>query len=650
MRRPRQPSTLLEKLLIAGLVLYGLVVSWPYVQPGVHGAENWRLLWSAGALFFVMALAVMLTDVLGMIQKALRTFRALSPKPSAASASWLTVPQAIKAGLGGSKGMLLGLLEGQPISIENAIHGLLCAPARKGKTTSFIMNALCRNLGMSRVVADMKGELAAQTAWLIRWVQWQKVIIVNPAGKFGLENACYNPLIILLDDLEAHPRDVMADAASLAKQLIPVPPGGERDPYWPNGTRKLLVLLIVGLCALRKSSEATLTNAFTILSDNEAFEKLIIEARLSEVLEGELASFAASVAATWEEQPKHFESFREGALQVLAPFGPSGHLAHAMARCDFRFADLKKTRITLFLICDYSRMDVFAPWVRLMIWAAFRELIRSDSARPVRFLLDEFTNCRLPGLPEALTALGGYGVRCWMVVQELEEIVRVYGKESLATILSQTDVKQFFGVASQETARLVSQMLGEEELPAESFGMGQGLGETPNLSLGRMRRPLLTPDQVRRLPEDEQILFIQNLPPARALKVGYHEISPWRYLVSNNPLHGGKRYLGKVKLRLGWDTAKATKAGTRKIARTKRPVIRPALTALASITAVKPLILVGAAALVIQTYGWPHLLWEYDRRGTWCRYLGIPGISEGIVTRGGDHCPLIHWSKGGSAQ
>ncbi|MEM1275314.1 MAG: hypothetical protein AAGH74_02225 [Pseudomonadota bacterium] len=120
--------------------------------------------------------------------------------------------------------------------------------------------------------------------------------------------------------------------------------------------------------------------------------------------------------------------------------------------------------------------------------------------------------------------------------------------------------------------------------------------------------------------------------------------------MSNNPLHGGKRYLGKVKLRLGWGTAKATRAGTRKIARTKRPVIRPALTALASVTAVKPLILVGATALVIQTYGWPHLLWEYDRRGTWCLYLGIPGISEGIVTRGGDHCPLIHWSKGGSAQ
>ncbi|MEM9099577.1 MAG: TraM recognition domain-containing protein [Pseudomonadota bacterium] len=47
-----------------------------------------------------------------------------------------------------------------------------------------------------------------------------------------------------------------------------------------------------------------------------------------------------------------------------------------------------------------------------------------------------------------------------------QEIVRVYGKESLATILSQTDVKHFFGVASQETARLVSQMLGEEELPS----------------------------------------------------------------------------------------------------------------------------------------------------------------------------------------
>ncbi|MEM6974057.1 MAG: hypothetical protein AAF577_14750 [Pseudomonadota bacterium] len=146
----------------------------------------------------------------------------------------------------------------------------------------------------------------------------------------------------------------------------------------------------------------------------------------------------------------------------------------------------------------------------------------------------------------------------------------------------------------------------------------------------------------------EQILFIQNLPPARALKVGYHEISPWRRLVANNPLHGGKRHLGKVKLRLRRGEARATKVGTRRVARERRNILGPLVTALASVTAVKPLVLVGAAALVIQFYGWPHLLWEYDRRGLWCSYLGLPVVSGFIVTRGGDHCPLIHWSKGGT--
>ncbi|MGE1076394.1 TraM recognition domain-containing protein, partial [Pseudomonas fragariae (ex Marin et al. 2024)] len=87
--------------------------------------------------------------------------------------------------------------------------------------------------------------------------------------------------------------------------------------------------------------------------------------------------------------------------------------------------------------------------------AALKELIREDNAVPVHFILDEFTNYKLPGLPNALTALAGYGVHCWMIVQELSEIARVYGHEALKTILSQTDVKQLFGITSIETATMV---------------------------------------------------------------------------------------------------------------------------------------------------------------------------------------------------
>ena len=651
MRAPNQngAGSALGRLLITSAIGYGLYVTWPIVS-GVN-SEEWQLYaWGGGALVAGLGVASALRDMAALTQNVHRTFRAMRPKLSNASASWLTKRQARKAGLAKTAGLFLGIVDGQPLFLSDGVHGLICAPARKGKTTSFVMPAIIHDFGASKIVADMKGDLAAQTSELIAARDNQSVIILNPAHKFDLGNAAYNPMQIILDDLEHAKEDVISDAWSMAMQLIPQAPGGDRDPFWPNGTRKMLVFVIVSLCVLFDEAEANLPRAFELLGDNDEFEKLLQQARGSDVLAGELSKLASNIASTWDDNPKHFESFREGAIQSLTAFGPSGRLAPSMTHCDFRFRDLKSRTCTLFMVCDYSRMDVFAPWLGLLMWAALKELIREDSDVPVHFILDEFTNYKLSGLPNALTALGGYGVRCWMVVQELKEIARVYGNEALSTILSQTDVKQFFGVSSLETAQLVSKMLGEEELSSESFGLGAEVLGMPTLSLGKRTKPLMTPDEVRRLPDDEQIIFLKNLPPIRALKAGYQEISPWRKVVAANPLHGGKHFLGKVKLKINGNGAAATRFGTRMVKRAKRPLLRPIFAALGLLLPSKQAVGPAALVVVILTLGLPHLRIQYTASHSWCRYVGLPVVSESFDTHGQDNCPLIIWKKLGETQ
>lgn len=273
---PQKPgSGLIQKLLVTTALGVGLYQRWPLVQPGSFGSEWWGYAWGGGALIFAFGVFAVVADLSTLIVKLGRTFRALRPKRSAASASWLTKRQARKAGLTKTRGLFLGILEGQPLFIPNAVHGLLCSPARKGKTTGFVMAALCHDIGISRIVADMKGELAAQTARIIEERHGQNVIIVNPGHKFGLGNAAYNPVQIVLDALENAPEDVIADAWSLAYQLVPTPPGGDRDPFWPSGTRKLIVFIVAALCVLRDGTQANLPRAFAILGDNEEFERLL---------------------------------------------------------------------------------------------------------------------------------------------------------------------------------------------------------------------------------------------------------------------------------------------------------------------------------------------------------------------------------------
>lgn len=651
-RRTDHGNRLVVKALITALVTYALIAMYPYISgPSVPEIELY--LYGGVTLFALAAAFGTLVELIGFVSRFARHIRALSASDTLASSGWLDVNSARKAGLTAAKGLFLGILQGKPLFLPNPVHGLTCAPARKGKTTSFVMPALVHDIGTSRLVTDMKGELAVQTAKLIADVHGHLVVILNPAHTFGLSNASYNPLQIILDDLEDTPEDAIADARSLALQLHPDPKGGAREPFWPEGTRKVLTFTFIALAALREEAETNLPSVFALLTQKTLLDTLIQEAKESDILAGELSGLAHDLEDLRSTTGNMFDSFREGAVQSLAAFGPSGRLAASTQSCDFRFRDLKREKMTIFMVADPSRMDVFAPWIGVLVWAALKELIREKNDIPVQLILDEFTNYVLEGLPNALTALGGYGIRVWMIVQELEEIARVYGRDSLATILSQSDAKQFFGVGSYETAKRVSELLGQITIPVEQFGMGVEIGEMPSTSISQTTRDLLNPDEVRRLPNDEQILIIGNLKPIKAMKVGYQEVTPWRTQVAPNPLHGGgEPFIGDEKMRLVSGRFKATRAGTRKTPRDNKK-LRLALSAIALDLVPGPLmacLLVGAA--VIWSFGSPHLRIQYSFTGsyaqpnyTWCEYYGLPVIGERFELIAPAHCPVIYWKR-----
>lgn len=640
------------RLLSTSAIGYGLHQTWPIVAPASHAPEWMTFAWAGVALICAKSSLSLLGGVAQGLTKLSRSYRALRPRLPSSSAKWLTPRQARKAKLGKTEGVFLGILEGQPLFINDAVHSLICAPSRKGKTTSFVMPALCHDIGASRLVTDMRGDLAYQTAHICREDHDHEVITLNPAHKFSLGNASYNPMQIILDDLRDTPEDAIADTWSLAKQLHKTPQGGDRDPFWPNGTRKLLVFVIIGLCTLREEFEANLPNTFNILGDDSDLLRLLNDALNSDILAGEVSKLASNILSTWKENPKHNESFREAAVQSLASFGPSGRIAPSIESCDFRFRDLKRKKMTIFIICDPSRMDVFEPWIGILIWAALKELIREDNAIPVHFLMDEFTSFKISELPTALTALGGYGIHLWIIVQALLELQRVYGFESMKAVLSQCDCIAFFGVNSDETAQLVSNMLGKCEETKENFGLGTDLEDMPSLSIGDNAHPLMVPDQLRRMPDDEIIMFIKNLDPIRALKVGYQEVAPWRLRVKASPMFGDKPFLGKVKMRMKASRARATLAGRRKIDRNKRPLFRPLISTLAGLVSGGTVLLLAVSWFAVSTYGWPHLRITYNYRGsaaypvyTRCQYIGLPLVGASFTLTAPATCPIIIWQK-----
>ena len=171
----------------------------------------------------------------------------------------------------------------------------------------------------------------------------------------------------------------------------------------------------------------------------------------------------ASLAAHIRESAEQFADFRQGALQALDIFDPLGWLADAVSGNDVEFAKLKEGKTTVYLVIPQDKIATHGTWLGLVTRQAITKVARSQGNNEVLFMLDESANMgRLSGLAESLTALPGLGVRVWMFVQELSELIRIYGPHTTRTVLMRL-------ADAQNTKKALTKQLGDVDQQIESL-------------------------------------------------------------------------------------------------------------------------------------------------------------------------------------
>lgn len=545
------PRPLIVVMLLTALAAWGAVSLWGWID---FGPEQWQFYIPALLAAYAAFHSIMIyLRINAFVMNQLLRRKAFQKTTSKGSAGWAEPKELQKAGLYDTRGVFLGADQrGKPLFFDGEGHGLVLSPAGGGKTISFCVPNLL-HLDLPMIVTDLKGTLACITKKTREKIFKQKVYCINPAQLFTDilgKPARYNPLQILLDAwIAGQFKDIIADARAIALQLLPEPKNAGENAYFRAGSRKLIVFCIVYLVTRDQPEKTTLCEVLHLIRNEKALIDAFYIASCSDILDGELADMANDLLAkfTADDNKRQTESFREGACQVLEVFSPSGHLADSIGACDFRFKDLKIKAATVYIVADPSRIEIFRPWIGLICWAAITELTRAQNNKRVMILLDEASNFYINNISNNLTALREYGLRIYFVLQELEEYARIYGKEALETLLSQTAVKLFMKVQSYNTAELISKLLGERTIKLEQFNLGNTMLDPAQRSVAEAPRRLLLPDEVRQFADT--ILFIKALPPIWAKKLGYHEVSPWKTWAGINPLHG-KRFKGKTKLTL----------------------------------------------------------------------------------------------------
>jgi type IV secretion system protein VirD4 len=199
-----------------------------------------------------------------------------------------------------------------------------------------------------------------------------------------------------------------------------------------------------------------------------------------------------------------------------------------MSGTDVDPAALLRGGATVYLQIPEARLGDLRPFLRLM-WTSLLQQLTSASDRmgadhpPLLLILDEAGRTPFADLPDLLVTMRSRRISCAMLVQALSQLRAAYDKHA-STILGNCTVHLYARSEDLATQEYVSERLGmaEEILGAESHTRGPH-GASVTQSQLRRFRPLLTPQQIRRMPDHVVIAFLPACPPTALARMDWRD-------------------------------------------------------------------------------------------------------------------------------
>ena len=373
-------------------------------------------------------------------------------------------------------------------------HALVCGPTGCGKTQTIFVPNLVERLDASAIVTEATP--AGQTPDLLRLTaahrkkHGHEIYYFNPADA---RSHCLNPIDAVT---------TVSDAQDLADIIIRNTTTNKHigDQVWETSERQLLTALI-----MKEATEGgNLANVRASLTRGQKELKAILQsAPPSKGRDEALAMFSLST-----------EGFLNGVMVgLLVRLGPWLNPT-VIALTSKTSVDLKALEEELFTyyLCVPSGARTLKPVAALimnfLLDRVLEQLRQSQTLkRPLMMLLDELTNFGyIPDLSTQLTIMRHAHIPMVLGMQDVEQLRSVYGSSDSKIIFSQPATRIFFKPNELDTAREISNQLG------------QGT----RVDMAKMTvypRKLLAPEEVMTLDENRAICFLPSGAPVQVWKI-----------------------------------------------------------------------------------------------------------------------------------
>ena len=131
----------------------------------------------------------------------------------------------------------------------------------------------------------------------------------------------------------------------------------------------------------------------------------------------------------------------------------------------------------------------------------------------VAFWMDEFANVALPDdFTHIISTMRSRNISCNIILQNRAQLQALF-KDDWQSIIGNTDTMIYLGGNEPETHKYMTEMLGKFTLDKRSSGETLGSRGSSSRNYDVVGRELMTPDEVRRMDNSKELVFIRGCNP-----------------------------------------------------------------------------------------------------------------------------------------
>ena len=452
-----------------------------------------------------------------------------SAKGTYGTSGWMT-PQEMKTVLDlvpnvqKYKGIILGLQDGKAVCVpENTmLNKNLAVYGSSGskKTRAFCMNRILQGVtrGESLIISDPKSELYEKSSEYLR----SKGYVVKVFNLVQPENSdSWNCLA------EVEGQELMAQL--FVDVIIKNTSGTKGDHFWDSAEMNLLKALVLYVDHCLPPRQRNM---------GEVYKMLTMQGKKSLDSYFEPLGNTHPAKAPYALFQQSSETVRSGViiglgsrLQVF-----QSELIKKITTADEIDLELPGQKPCAYFLVTSDQDSTFDFLASLFLSFVFIKLVRYADKNceggklpvPVHILGEELTACgTIPDLSRRLSVIRSRNISMSCVFQNLAGLQNRYPYNLWQEIIGNSDIQLFLGCTDPLTAEFVSDRTGLASVAvtskAKQLATWRITDYTPEYreTSGVGKRPVLTPDEVLRLPIDEALIIVRGMKPLKVHKYDY---------------------------------------------------------------------------------------------------------------------------------